>query len=449
MHAKRRFHDDGGAFWFVQDRIGGMEAALLHVADALKCIEQAIGRETEMHASVHGGSEKCALSNALGRVLAGAVLAERDAPPFDRSTRDGYAVRTNDAAEEGTVLPVAGRTRAGDREAELPEGSAWLVMTGAPVPRGADAVVMQEFAEEQGGQVRLQRVPLRGQNIVMCGAEARTGEILLKPGIRLGAVEIGLAASCGYAQLQVHKKPRVLILTTGNEVVAADATPRMEQIRDANGPMLAALVRAAGGEPVLLGTAKDEIADLNEKLAHALATASQGSGQQEHLLLVAGGVSVGRFDLVEEALAELGAQFHFTGVAMQPGKPLVFGQIPKAGTTPLKFFGLPGNPVSVAVTFRVFVEPLLRAMGGELGYQSVTQSAYLVDEWAGKKGLTKFLPAICEPKPADDLLPRVRLVRWHGSGDLAALARANCVVIVPEDVDELLPDEHVQILMRR
>jgi molybdopterin molybdotransferase len=426
-----------------------METALLQVADALKCIEGAIAHKQEMHKSRLYGSEECALSDALGRVLAGHVVAERDAPPFDRSTRDGYAVRATEIKGEGVVLPVAGCTRAGEREGELPEGSAWQLMTGAPVPRGADAVVMQEFIEEQGKQVKFQRIPMRGQNIVLRGAEAQTGTILLNPGVRLGAVEIGLAASSGYAQVKVHKKPRVMILATGDELVDSEATPRPEQIRNANGPMLAALVQAAGGEPVLLGTAKDELEELGKILKIAIETLGATKEDRPNLLLIAGGVSVGRFDLVEEALKKLGADFHFTGVAMQPGKPLVFGEIPEAGAAPLKFFGLPGNPVSVAVTFRVFVEPLLKAMGGELGYQSESLTAYLADGWMGKKGLTKFLPAHCECKPADDLLPRVRLVRWHGSGDLTALARANCLVVIPEELDAMLPDEPVQVLLRR
>ncbi len=426
-----------------------METALLQVVDALKCIEDAIVRIKEMHKSRHYGCEECSLSDALGRVLAVHVVAEREAPPFDRSTRDGYAVRVGEISGDGVELPVAGMTRAGEPEAELPEGSAWLVMTGAPVPRGADAVVMQEFVEEHGARVTVQRMPMRGQNIVLRGAEAQTGGIQLNPGVRLGAVEIGLAASSGYAQMKVHKKPLVMILATGDELVEADATPRPEQIRNSNGPMLAALVQAAGGEPVLLGLAKDELEELGKKLKSAIEKTGAPDEDRPNLLLIAGGVSVGRYDLVEEALKKLGAEFQFTGVAMQPGKPLVFGEIAKAGGAPLKIFGLPGNPVSVAVTFRVFVEPLLRAMGGEVEYKTESRTAYLVDGWMGKKGLTKFLPGICECKPADDLLPRVRLVRWHGSGDLTSLARANCLVVIPEELDALLPDEPVQILMRR
>ncbi len=422
---------------------------MLNVADALKCIDEARVREAQRHANGKTIGEECALHEALGRVLAGHIVSERETPPFDRSTRDGFAVRTAEVNDAAVKLPIAGLTRAGEREAVLPEGSAWQVMTGAPVPRSADAVVMQEFVTVSGTEAQFNLVPLRGQNIVLRGSEARTGEILLNRGVRLGAAEIGLAASCGYARLKVHPRPRVMILTTGDELVESDAKPLPEQIRNSNGPMLAALVQAAGGEPLLLGTAKDTAEALEQKLGAALQMASKSAAEGKYLLVIAGGVSVGRFDLVEAALAKFDAIFHFVGVSMQPGKPLVFGEVPTAGNERLKFFGLPGNPVSVAVTFRVFVEPLLRTLGGEAGYRAEPQSAYLAEGWTGKKGLTKFLPAVCDAKAVDDLLPRVRLLRWHGSGDLAAYARANCLVIIPEDVDALMADEPVQILTRR
>lgn len=432
-----------------RDKIGGMETVQLSVADAVKCIDEVRAGEAQRQAHGQAASEECALTEAMSRVLAGHIVAEREAPPFDRSTRDGFAVRAADVCNAGVVLPIAGLTRAGESEALLPDRSAWQVMTGAPVPRGADAVVMQEFVTVSGTEAQFDLVPLRGQNIVVRGAEARTGEILLNPGVRLGAAEIGLAASCGYTQLKVHARPRVMILTTGDELVESDATPRLEQIRNSNAPLLAALVQAAGGEPRLLGTAKDMAEELEAKLNDALQMAADDAGKRRQLLLIAGGVSVGRFDLVEAALAKFDASFRFTGVSMTPGKPLVFGQVPIAGRAPLIFFGLPGNPVSAAVTFRVFVEPFLRTLGGEAGYGTESRSAFLTDGWVGKKGLTKFLPAVCNAKPADDLLPRVHLLRWHGSGDLASYARSNCLVVIPEDVEALMADEPVQILMRR
>ena len=314
--------------------------------------------------------ERIELGRVQGRVLAQAIFTDLDQPPFARSTRDGYACRAEEMATH-EPLAAAGASRAGEAPAgPLPPGAAWEIMTGAPVPEGADAVVMLEHVEVAGGQVRLlpPRTVVRGENIVAQGAQARTGDRLLAAGTTITAAQIALAAACGYAALEVFARPRVAILATGDELVPVESAPGPGQIRNSNAPMLAAMVAAAGGEPWVLPTAADSAKALDEALAQAA---------EADLLLISGGVSAGKFDLVEPALTRAGARFHFTGVRMQPGKPLVFGELPRrnrAGSSAngpeqaRPFFGLPGNPISSVVTFLLFAAPVLTALGGGVSF---------------------------------------------------------------------------------
>ena len=394
------------------------------------------------------GTERVSLALAEGRVLAQTLRADRDQPPFSRSTRDGYACRAEEANAH-KQLTLAGSTRAGEvPSAALPVHSAWEVMTGAPVPEGADAVVMLEHVEASGGMVRLlpPRRTSSGENIVWQGAQARIGDELLAPGAVIGYAQIALAASCGLPTLEVFQKPRVAILSTGDELVAVEAEPGPAQIRNSNGPMLAALVGNAGGEPWLLPTAPDN--------APALAAALRQAAEAD-LILISGGVSAGKFDLVEPVLAGLGAQFHFTGVRIQPGKPLVFGEIPAsaaANPAPQKdrtkcFFGLPGNPVSSAVTFLLFAAPVLRALAGFANRAPRFALARLTEDVKGKPGLTRFLPVRCDFGSDAAELPAVRRVDWQGSGDLVALVHSNCFLALPEDAERLNAGETVPILL--
>ena len=397
--------------------------------------------------------ERVHLAAAAGRILAQPIRADRDQPPFSRSTRDGFACR---AAEASTheFLSVAGATRAGDPPAALLNpGSAWEIMTGAPVPPGADSVIMIEHVEQTDGQVRLlpPRKVSEGENIVAQGAQARTGDELIPAGTAITFAHIACAAECGYSALEVFVRPRVAILTTGDELVPVESAPAPGQIRNSNAPMLAALVAAAGGEPWVLPTASDDALALDNSLAEAA---------QADLLLISGGVSAGKFDLVEPALARAGAEFHFTGVRIQPGKPLVFAVLPRksainlhtqeaARAIPVPVFGLPGNPISSAVTFLLFAAPMLAALAGSLqpGPRfALAQLAKATDKH-GKPGLTRFLPASCQFNPPAGKLPQVALVPWHGSGDLAALARSNCFLVIPEEADSLEPGAIVQILL--
>jgi molybdopterin molybdotransferase len=386
--------------------------------------------------------ERVELGAAGGRVLARAICADRDQPPFARSTRDGFACRAADASAHEFMF-VAGATRAGEAPAgPLPDGAAWEIMTGAPVPAGADAVMMIEHVEASGGRVRLlpPRKVMVGENIVPQGAQAREGDELLPAGTAIAFAQIALAAACGWTALDVYLRPRVAILATGDELVPVDAEPAAGQIRNSNAPMLAAMVAAAGGEPWVLPAALDDALVLDKSLAVAA---------EADLLLISGGVSAGKFDLVEPALARAGAQFHFTGVCIQPGKPLVFGELPGREADTVPFFGLPGNPVSSAVTFLLFAAPVLGALAGcrVSGPRFALARLAAATDQHGKPGLTRFLPASCTFNPPAGQVPEVVLVPWQGSGDLAALARSNCFLVVPEDVHGLEAGSIVRILL--
>jgi molybdopterin molybdotransferase len=279
-----------------------------------------------------------------------------------------------------------------------------------------------------------------GDNIVPQGAQARKGDELLAAGTRINFAQIALAAACGHDAVEVFRRPRVAILSTGDEIVPVSSTPGPAQIRNSNGPMLAAMVAAAGGEPLPLPITPDDAAALDAVIAKA---------RTADMLLVTGGVSAGKFDLVEPALARAGANFHFTGVRIQPGKPLVFGELPKADRgVPMPFFGLPGNPVSSAVTFLLFAAPLLAALAGSGEHGPRFALARLSRETGkrSKGGLTRFLPGRCTFGENGEL-PGVELVQWHGSGDIAAMARANCFMVLEDDAPSPEPGATVRILL--
>ncbi|MEO6802364.1 MAG: gephyrin-like molybdotransferase Glp [Granulicella sp.] len=373
---------------------------------------------------------------ARGRVLAADVVADRDQPPFDRSTRDGFAVRAEELKTVGT-LKIIGLLRAGDRwTGETPaRGSAIEIMTGAGVPHGMNAVLMVEHGELLDGSVRiLEGRSLRaGENIVAQGSEAKAREVVLPAGLLIGVAEIALAAACGESALSVFRRPRIAIVATGDELVELDQTPEPQQIRNSNSYALAALVAAAGGEAVRMPTAPDRSDALR-----AIIEEARGSD----LLVLTGGISMGKFDLVEEVLNSLGAEFFFTGVRMQPGKPVVFGRLPATERfTAQYFFGLPGNPISTQVTFHIFVEPMVRALCGMVSDGPQFVQATLAEDVPGKPGLTRLLPARLAGVT-------VKLVGWQGSGDLAANARANCYALLPADRESFRAGEVIRILLQ-
>ncbi|WP_158824456.1 gephyrin-like molybdotransferase Glp [Granulicella sp. S156] len=386
--------------------------------------------------------ESLPLLETSGRVLAQSIAAERDQPPFDRSTRDGYAVRAVDIGA-GRMLHVIGSVRAGDRWTGQPltQGEAIEIMTGAPLPAGADAVLMVEHTTvaEEVLRVAEGRLLRSGENVVPRGAEAHTGDSLLPVGRPLGAAELAVAASCGCASLQVFTRPNVAIVATGDELVELDATPEPWQIRNSNSYALASLVRAEGGIAQRLAIAHDTLADLRERIAQ---------GREADLLLLSGGVSMGKYDLVEQVLAESGAEFLFTGALIQPGKPVVFGRLPGPGKSPRQwtyFFGLPGNPVSTQVCFHLFVAPLLKALAGRSDLAPRFVEARLAEDVKGGARVTRFLPA--ELVSTWDAVT-VHVVGWQGSGDVAANARGNCYAVLPADVETFHAGETVRVLLR-
>jgi molybdopterin molybdotransferase len=369
------------------------------------------------------------LAEAQGRILAESVVADRDYPPFDRATRDGYAVR---AAETPGRLRRIGQLRAGQEFAgTVGPGEAVEIMTGAPVPAGADAVIMVEYSRREGDQVVLERGGKTGDNVVPRGSEAAAGAAALAPGCRLDYPEIALLASFGRAEVAVYRRPRVAILSTGDEVVEIGQSPRNFQIRNSNAWSLAAQVRRAGGEPVVLPIAPDEKTRTRELIAHGL---------ECDLLLLSGGVSMGKYDLVEVVLAELGAEFFFDAVLIQPGKPLVFGR----GRQRF-FFGLPGNPLSTMVTFEVFARAAVELLGGQASAPLPFTHARLGRDFRHKTGLTRFLPASLEGLGAEAL---VHPVQWQGSGDVASLTRSNCFLVAAADREQWKAGDWIAVLPR-
>src|SRR5579859_1278944 len=383
-------------------------------------------------------AEESALLQSAGRVLAEPVLADRDFPPFPRATRDGFALRAADVQSVPAMLRVVGQVKAGSSYPRLlSSGEAVEIMTGAPVPSGSDVVVMVEYTSRQADFVEIQRTCSAGENLVPTASEAQAGQEMLARGTRLNFAHIAVASAVGKAILQVYKKPQVAILSTGDELVELSEKPRAHQIRNSNSYSLAAQVLAAGGEPLQLPIAPDDAARTRDLIQQGLAS---------DLLLLSGGVSMGKFDLVEQVLSELGAEFFFTGVAIQPGRPIVFGHVHNlAKPEPTPFFGLPGNPVSTMVTFELFASAVLRALGGALPVRLTSAMARLSKEIKTKKGLTRFLPAILSGGLYD---AAVELVPWQGSGDLQASARANCYVVVPPDRESIAAGEIISILMR-
>jgi len=370
--------------------------------------------------------------DALGLTLAQEVKTDREYPPFDRSTRDGYAVRSKEAAS-GAQLRCAGEIKAGDTVMQsLVAGTCLQIMTGAAVPPGADAVVMIEQTSRKGDLVRFERAAQPGQNIVPRGSEAAAGQTILTPGMRLGYAELALAAQVGAVQLECACRPRVAILSTGDEIVLIDETPGPFQIRNSNSVSLAAQARIAGGEPVVLGNAADRIEDLGEKIERGL---------KEDALVLSGGVSMGKYDLVESALKAMGAEFFFDAVAIRPGKPAVFGMCQGKPV-----FGLPGNPVSTMVTFELFVAPAIDLLSGAAARPLPLVGARLAEALNEKSGLTHFLPARVEWLGG---LAEVKALKWQGSGDIAALTKANCFLVVPAGREKIEAGESVSVLLRK
>ena len=408
-------------------------------------------------------TESVQLLQARGRVLAQDILADRDYPPFNRSIRDGYAVRSSDS-QPGATLRCIGELKAGDTPGVVVEpGSCVQIMTGAPLPPGADAVIMVEHTQRSADDVTLDRAVQPGQHVVSRGSEQAAGKLVLAKAARLGFAQLAAAAQVGAASLLVYRKPRIAILSTGDEVVNFSAVPGPFQIRNSNSVSLAAQVETLHAEPLLLGNANDTHEDLRAKISHGLTADA---------LILSGGVSAGKYDLVEPVLRELGAEFVFDAVAIRPGKPVVF-----AICQGKPVFGLPGNPVSTMVTFDLFVRPAIEILSGTQPAPLPLFDAVITSRLTEKPGLTHFLPAHLEcGSPAAALpalahptthpqersskevlsnaaeaklgFPEVTPLSWQGSGDIIAMSRANCLLVVPPDRENIDPGERVQVLPR-
>jgi molybdopterin molybdotransferase len=398
----------------------------------------------ESHAATlsPAGVETVSLADCLGRVLAEPVAADRDFPPFRRATRDGYAVRAADVAAVPAVLSLVAEIKAGASLADLAfalrPGETAAIMTGAPAPDGSDAVVMVEHTSRNGNQITVERTVKTGDNIVPTGAEGRRGDILLPPGTHIGPAAIGVAASAGCEQLRVFRRPRIAVLATGDEIVPLSAQPGPTQIRNSNSHSLAAQLALAGAGPVVLPVAPDELSALTELITQGL---------QTDLLVITGGVSAGKYDLVEQVLQKLGAEFLFTGTAIQPGKPTVFGKCPRPGPAEqgVYFFGLPGNPVSTMVTFELFARPMVEALAGLAPRKLIFTYARLKSDVRIRTGLKRFLPAMLS---GEFDAAEVELVPWQGSGDIAATARANCYLVLAPDREHFPAGEWMPVLSR-
>jgi len=366
--------------------------------------------------------ESVALSDSLNRVLAEDVIADTDLPPFDRAQMDGYAVRAADVANTPAHLHIAGESAAGSGwHHEMKAGEAVRIMTGAPVPAGADAVQQVELTRESNGgnEVEILEPVEAGRSIVRRAAEIRAGETVLRAGEDINAAMIATLASFGYAQVKVGRRPRVAVMATGSELVNVDEKPGADQIRDSNNYTIAAYAALAGATVVRLPLAVDDTEELKKQIANA--------AEQADVLVTSGGVSMGVYDFTKAALKELGAEIYFERVSLRPGKPTVFARL---GNTLV--FGLPGNPVSVAVTFNLFARTALRVMQGAKQPELIEETAVLSRDLKGSIERESYLPAVLRTDGKGTLLAEP--LKWGGSSDFVAFARATALINVPTGV---------------
>jgi molybdopterin molybdotransferase len=373
--------------------------------------------------------ETIAVARGLRRVLARDVSAPFDVPPADNSAVDGYAVRVSD-------LRPGGRARL-RVVADLPAGAVYTgslepretlrIMTGAPMPRGADTVVPKELSEVTGDYVELGEVE-PGANVRARGEDVRSGSVVLHAGSVLRPQDLGLVASLGYADVRVHRRPRVALLSTGDEVAEPGRPRRAGQIYDANRFSIGAMVESAGAEPIDLGI----VPDLRDVLRESLHQAAEAAD----VVVTSGGVSVGDYDLVKSVLAEIGG-IDFWQVAMQPGRPLAVGRIARA-----QFFGLPGNPVASLLCFHLFVRPALWKLGGRTRLAPEYVTATAVEPMRKRMGRREFKRGVLR---FTDSGFEVWTTGPQGSGILSSMVTANCLIILEEDRGDVQPGERVLV----
>ena len=363
--------------------------------------------------------ESAALADSLGRILAEDVVADSDLPPFDRAQMDGYAIRAADVANTPARLRIVGESAAGSGwHHEMKAGEAVRIMTGAPVPAGADAVQQVELTREvdDAGFVEILEPVKAGRSIVRRADEIKVGETVLRAGEEIHAAMIATLASFGYAQVKVGRRPRVSVMATGSELVDVDQKPGRDQIRDSNNYTIAAYASLAGATVERLPLVGDDTEELKRQIAKA--------AEASDVLITSGGVSMGVYDFTKAALKELGAEIFFERVALRPGKPTVFARLGNA-----LVFGLPGNPVSVAVTFNLFARTALRAMQGAKDAMLPADTAVLARDLKGSKDRESYLPAILRTDEKGTLL--VEPLKWGGSSDFVAFAKATALINLP------------------
>ncbi len=366
--------------------------------------------------------ESAALSDAQNRILAQDIIADSDLPRFDRAQMDGYAVRAADVADPPARLRIVGESAAGAGwHHEMKAGEAVRIMTGAPVPQGADSVQQVELTRELNGEgtVEILESVQIGRSIVRRAAEIKAGETVLRAGEEINAQAIATLASFGYAKVNVGRRPRVAVMATGSELVNVDQKPARDQIRDSNNYTIEAYAKLAGATVERVPLAGDDTELLKKQMAAAL--------ERCDMLITSGGVSMGVYDFTKTAFRELGAEIFFERVALRPGKPTVFGKIGDK-----LIFGLPGNPVSVAVTFNLFARAALCAMQGAAEKTLPEVTTVLERNLKASADRESYLPAVLRTDEDGRLLAEP--VRWGGSSDFVSFARANGLIIVPAGV---------------
>ena len=371
--------------------------------------------------------ERISALDAAGRILAEPILADRDYPQLPRSARDGFAVRSADLPGELTII---GEVRAGEIfHGAIGPGQTVEIMTGAPLPDGADAVVMVEHTQRDGDRVLIDRTQASGDNFNPRGAGAKAGARLMEAGTRLGYAEIALLATVGKERITAYQKPQVAILPTGDEVVDVGASPEPFQIRNSNAWSMAVQTARAGATPVILETARDNYESTLKQIK---------KGLESDLLLLSGGVSAGKYDIVEKVLADLGAEFYFTRVLIQPGQPLVFGIVQG------KFFlGLPGNPASTMVTLEIFARAAIELLCGISESTLPLLQCELARDFRQKTGLTRFLPAFVSADGST-----VEPLSWVGSGDVVAMTRANAYLVSDPEREHWSAGDLIRVILK-
>ena len=371
-------------------------------------------------------TEQVRIEQALGRVLAEDVVADTDLPPFDRAQMDGYAVRSQDVREAPARLRIVGESAAGNGwRHQLEEGQAVRIMTGAPVPAGADSVQQVELTHElkDGTIVELLETVETGKSIVERGAEIKAGDVVLRAGMTINAAMMAVLAAFGYARVTVFRKPRVAVLATGTELVAVDQKPGQDQIRDSNNYSISAYAELAGAVVERMPLTADETSLLKNQLTAA--------AERCDVIVTSGGVSMGVYDVTKAALKGLDAEIFFERVALRPGKPTVFARLPN-GTL---VFGLPGNPVSVSVTFNLFARTALLAMQGVNEPALKRETAVLARSVKGTTDRESYLPA--QLMTNDDAELVAFPLKWGGSSDFVAFALTTALVVVPANLKSI------------